>query len=115
MLYWFSKPLEVRRNYLKSIFIYEILNGHTAPNLKEAFCFNNERDLTYNLRNTETDLAPPMPKKEFGKRSFSYNGALHWNNLPYEAKTAESLITFKSILQRMSWNWLVYIFESFCM
>ena len=57
----------------------------------------------YNLRNRDTDLAPPMPKKEFGKRRFSYNGALHWNNLPHEAKIAESLSSFKSILkQRMS-------------
>jgi hypothetical protein len=31
------KPLEERRSYLKSIFIYKILNGHTAPSLKEAF------------------------------------------------------------------------------
>ena len=25
------KPLEERRNYLKSIFVYKVLNGHTAP------------------------------------------------------------------------------------
>jgi hypothetical protein len=51
----------------------------------------------------DTDLAPPMPKKEFGKKCFSYNGALHWNNLPHEANLAESLSSFKSILkQRMS-------------
>jgi hypothetical protein len=31
------KPLEERRNNRKSIFIHKILNGHTAPNLKEAF------------------------------------------------------------------------------
>ena len=57
------KPLEERRNYLKSIFVYKILNSRTAPNLKEAFQFNNERHNTYNLRNRDTDLAPPMPKK----------------------------------------------------
>ena len=78
------------------------MHGHmTAPSVKEAFQFNNERHNTYNLRNRDTDLAPPMPK--FGKRCFSYNGALHWNNLPHEAKIAESLSSFKSILkQRMS-------------
>ena len=58
---------------------------------------------TYYLRKRGTDLAPPMPKKEFGKSCFSYNGALHWNILPSEAKIAESLSSFKSILkQRMS-------------
>ena len=97
------KPLEERRNHLKSTFIYKILNGHTAPNLKEAFRFNNERDIAYYLRSRETDLALPLPKKEFGKRRFCYNGASHWNNLPYEAKSAESLSSFKTILrQRMS-------------
>ena len=58
-------------------------------NLKGAFQFNNEKHNTYNLRKRGTDLAPPMPKKEFGKRCLSYNGALHWNNLPHEAKIAE--------------------------
>ncbi len=94
------KPLEERRNYLKSTFIYKILNGHTAPNLKEAFRFNNERDIAYNLRSRETDLALLLPKKEFVKRRFIYNGASHWNNLPYEAKSAESLSSFKTILRQ---------------
>jgi hypothetical protein len=38
---------------------------------------------------------PTMPKREFGKRCFSYNGALHWNNLPHEAKIAGSLTQLK--------------------
>ena len=88
------EPLEVRRNYLKAIFMYKILNGHTAPNLKEYFRSNNEIDNNYNLRN-ETDLALPMPKKEFGKKYFNYNGASLWNSLPPDAKSSESLISFK--------------------
>ena len=92
------EPLEVRRNYLKAIFMYKIINGHTAPNLKESFRSNNEIDNSYNLRNRETDLALPMPKKEFGKRCFNYNGASLWNNLPQEAKNSESLSSFKTIL-----------------
>ena len=97
------KPLEERRNHLKSTYIYKILNGHTALNIKEAFRFNNERDIAYYLRSREIDLALPLPKKEFGKKRFCYNGASHWNNLPYEAKSAESLSSFKTILrQRMS-------------
>ena len=34
-LHW--KSLEERRNYLKSVFIYKILGGHTATNLKMFF------------------------------------------------------------------------------
>ena len=85
------KSLEERRKYLKSIFIYKILNGHSAPNLQDAFCPKIIRDNIYNLRNNETDLAPLMPKREFGKRSFSFNGAVHLNNLPHNAKIAESV------------------------
>ncbi len=62
--------------FYTTTFIYKILNGHTAPNLKEAFRFNNERDIAYNLRRRETDLAQPLPKVEFGKRRFSYNACL---------------------------------------
>jgi hypothetical protein len=76
------------------------LNGHAAPNLKEAFQSNNKRHNTYNITNRETDLAPPMLKREFGKRCFNYNGALHWNNLPQEEKIAGSLCSFKSILNK---------------
>ena len=99
------------------IITFNCLEGHSNFNNSDfnsfrvfwdTFQFNNERHDTYNLRNGDTDLAPPMPKKEFGKRCFSYNGALHWNNLPHEAKILklewhESLSSFKSILkQRMS-------------
>ena len=37
--------------------MYKILNGHTAPNLKEAFRFNGEREIVYSLRSRETDLS----------------------------------------------------------
>ncbi len=40
----------------------------------------------------ETDLALSLPKKEFGKKRFIYNGASHWNNFPYEAKSSKSLV-----------------------
>ena len=58
-------------------------------------------DNTYNIRNREIHLALPIPKKEFGKRCFSYNAALHWNNLPNEARIAESARSFKSVLKRI--------------
>jgi hypothetical protein len=33
-----------RRNNLKSVFMYKILNDHTAPNLRSSFRLNNECD-----------------------------------------------------------------------
>ena len=92
------ETLDQKRNHTKSIFIYKIINGHAAPNLKQSFRLHREGDTLHDLRNRATDLALPKPKRDFGKRSFKYNGAIHWNNLPIEAKNANSINTFKRIL-----------------
>ena len=94
------KHLELRRNYLKSVFIYKILNNHTAPNLRASFRLNNECDNTYDLRNRETDLSLPKLNTDSGKRCFKYNGAVVWNNLPYEAKVAGSLSFFQRTINQ---------------
>ena len=67
--------------------MYKILNNHTAPNLRTSFRLNNECDNTYDLRNRETDLSLPKPNTDSDKRCFKYNGAVVWNNLPYEVNT----------------------------
>ena len=94
------KHLELRRNYLKSVFMYKILNNHTAPNVRTSFRLNNECDNTYDLRNRETDLSLPKPNTDSGKRCFKYNGAVVWNNLPYEVKVAESLSSFQRTINQ---------------
>jgi hypothetical protein len=72
--------------------MYKIINDHAAPNLKQLlFRRCSEGDSSYDLRNRGTDLVLPKPKKEFLKRSFKYNGAIHWNNLSIEAKSADSV------------------------
>ena len=84
---------EQKRNYTKSIiFMCKIINDHAAPNIKQSFRQYSD------LRNHATDLVLPKPKWEFGKRSFKYNGAIHWNSLPSEAKNANSISTFKRII-----------------
>jgi hypothetical protein len=63
MLGWES--LDQRRNYTKSIYMYKIINDHAAPNLKQLFRRCSEGDSLCDLRNRETDLVLPKPKKEF--------------------------------------------------
>ena len=92
------KTLDQKRNYTKSMFMYKIINDHAAPNLRHSFRLYNEGDTIHDLRNHVTDLVLPKPKREFGKRSFKYNGAIHWNSLPYEAKNAKSISTFKRLI-----------------
>ena len=50
------------------------------------------------LRNYDTDLSLPKPKKEFLKRSFRYSGAVLWNSLSAEAKSAHSIYCFKRLI-----------------
>ena len=92
------KTLDQKRNYTKSMFMYKIINDHAASNLRHSFRLYNEGDTIHDLRNHVTDLVLPKPKREFGKRSFKYNGAIHWNSLPYEAKNAKSISTFKRLI-----------------
>ena len=75
--------------------MYKIVNDLSAPQLTNSFVKLNDTNINYNLRNIETDLALPRPYTNFLKRSFKYSGAMLWNNLPYEAKTAKSLSDFK--------------------
>ena len=87
--------LENRRSGAKSVLMYKILNDHTAPALRGSFVGREMDQTNYNLRNTATDLTLPKPKREFFKKSFKYSGALHWNQLPNEAKLASSLHSFR--------------------
>ena len=65
------------------------------PQLSNSFVKLNDININYNLTNIETDLALSRPYTNFLKRSFRYSGAMLWNNLSYEAKTAQSLSDFK--------------------
>ena len=89
------KTLETRRFHTKATLMYKILNDLSAPQLSNSFVKLNDTNINYNLRNIETDLALPRPYTNFLKRSFKYCGAILWNNLSYEAKTAKSLSDFK--------------------
>lgn len=94
------QTLDVRRSQNKSIFMYKILNKHTAPNLNELFCKRNISQNNYNLRNSETDLSLPKPKTEFLKKGFGYSGAMLWNHLSQDSKQSETLCSFKRAIRQ---------------
>ena len=87
--------LEKRRKRNKSILMYRILNNYTTSNLKNLFTRNSALQGDYNLRNRFTDLALPIPRREFLKKSFKYSGTKLWNSLSLEAKLAQSEYVFK--------------------
>ena len=89
----------IRRKYLKSIFIYKILNNETALNLKEKFLKISDCPIIHQLRNSQTDLVLPFPKSQFKKKTFSYSGATLWNNLSITAKQSNSMSCFKRLMK----------------
>ncbi len=96
-LWW--QTLDNRRKYLKSIFIYKILNNETAPNLKENFLKISDCPIIHQLRNSQTDLLLPFPKSQFRKKTFGYSGATLWNNLSIIAKQSNFMSCFKRLMK----------------
>ena len=93
------KNLQARCSHIKATLMYKIFNDQSAPHLRASFTKLNDTNINYNLRNLETDLALAKLKTNFLKRSFKHSqhsGAMLWNNLSYQAKTAQSLSEFKS-------------------
>ena len=52
---------------------------------------------SYHIRNADNKLALPLPKTEFLKNSFSYNGARVWNSLTNEIRNCEALPMFDKL------------------
>ena len=94
------ETLESRRQRMKSVFLYKILNDYTAPNLKQSLVGSCPMPASYNLRSTDTDIALPKPRSKFLKKTFKYSGAKLWNSLSREAKEAQSISILKQNLVR---------------
>jgi len=71
-------------------------------NLAPAYLCNlfAPRISNYDLRDAKGKLLFPKPRTDYLKRSCSYSGALLWNNLPEEVRTANSLDLFKRSIHR---------------
>ena len=80
------KTLETRHFHMKASLMCKILKDQSVPHLRDSFVKLSEINIIDNLRNLETDLGLPRPKKNFLKRSFKYSGAMLWNNIPQRQK-----------------------------
>ena len=92
------KKLDHQRAVNKAIMMYNTVNNQTPDYISSRFFPRNER-LTYNLRNVDCKLSVLQPRTNYGKRSFSYSGAVLWNGLPNEIKQSTSLNDFKTKLR----------------
>ena len=88
--------LNINRKKHKAILMYKTLNGNMPHYLQEIF---TPRVSFYDLRDMENKLFVPKPRTEYLKRSFGYSGAVLWNSLPPELRSAQALPIFKRGLE----------------
>ncbi|CAH3165031.1 unnamed protein product, partial [Porites lobata] len=74
--------------------MFKIFNDDCPTYLREEFHRTSEIH-DYNLRGSNYDLQLPLPKTNFLKRSFSYRGAMAWNQLSNETREMGDLTSFK--------------------
>ena len=73
--------------------VYKSIHGLAPDYLGSLF---TKYDPPYNLRSFENKLAVPLPRTNFLKNSFSYNGAVIWNSLSPKLRHAKSLQSFRN-------------------
>ena len=88
--------LSVRRNNLLCT-MYQLNNGMVPDYLIDLFTKTNVVP-GHGTRQAEFNFMPPKLNTDFGKKSFSYRGAVAWNNLTSTAKSSKSLKSFKNNL-----------------
>ena len=86
--------LEERRKRHLLITMFKIFNNDCPIYLREQF-HRTSVIHDYNLRGSNYDLQLPLPKTNFFKRSFSYRGAIAWNQLSNDTREMGDLTSFK--------------------
>ena len=92
--------LETRRFKHKATLMFKIRNNR-APNYLNRYQQLSQHT-HYNLRGQDTDLVLPKPKTEYLKKSFLYDGAKIWNNLPPSTKKSKTILQFRRNLEDAS-------------
>ena len=86
--------LEERRKRHLLVTMFKIFNNDCPTYLRERFHRTSEIH-DYNLRGSNYDLQLPLTKTNFLKRSFSYRGAMAWNQLSNQTREIGDLTSFK--------------------
>ena len=82
-----------RVEFNKGILLYKALNNMCPEYITDMFKF---RSSSYGLRSSSNQqISIPKHNNELFKISFQYSGAIIWNNLPLNIRTASTIGTFK--------------------
>ena len=99
------KYLAHQQEIQKATMMFRCLHGLAPEYPYSKFTW---RDPAYNLRDSENKLNVPLPRTNYYRKSFSYNGATLWNSLPCNIRNTECLRVFKvalyTILQRLEYD-----------
>ena len=87
------QKLNLQRELKTATIVYKSLNGLALDYLKSMFT-DQSAISAYSLWNCESKLAVPLPRTNFLKNSFSYNGAVIWNSLPTNLWQAQTIASF---------------------
>ena len=79
-----------RREFHVSVECYKQVNN-TQSSLHHYF----QQQESSRTRTGDKKLKVPDLKTTTGRRSFSYRGPVHWNSMPEELKSCESVDAFK--------------------
>ena len=77
------KNLARQQEIHKATMMFRCLHGLAPEYLCSKFTW---RDSAHNLRDSENKLNVPLPRTNYYRNSFSYNGATLWNSLPCDIK-----------------------------
>ena len=82
----------------KCILVFKCLNNLVPKYFMQ--CFTRNADLHDHATRRSNDLHPPKPKRNMGKRTVKYAGAVYFNYSPNYAKSATSVNSFKNMLTK---------------
>ena len=94
-LHW--SPIQSRLIYRKSLLVYQAINKLLPYYLQNMFTKVKDVVLRVTRSSNTTNLIVPFPRIELFKRSFSYSGAILFNQLDNKIKHANSVNSFKRI------------------
>ena len=90
-----------RQSYLFGMLMYKCINNVCPAYLSPLFKYVDETHTKSTRSSSLNMLYTPKPNLSCFKESFSYKGAIYWNNLPAHIKTNNSLNTFNMSLKKL--------------
>ena len=91
------QSLQTRRDYFKLLYIFKIVKGNSPEYMQKTLPpHTNQR---YSLRNF-INIPIPLCKSEAHRTSFIPSAIKLWNNLDYDSKSTNSLVSFKQMVRK---------------